>query len=149
MENSASRLQYSSGINALISSSLSPMIRRATDCTRPALSPRFTFAHNSGLIRYPTIRSRILLACCASTRFISISLACLSDAFTAVFVISLKVILRIFFSSSFNALARCQDMASPSRSGSVARYTFSAFLAAFLKPARISPFPLIVIYFGS
>ena len=38
-------------INALISSSLSHIIRRATDCTRPALKPLLTFAHKSGLIR--------------------------------------------------------------------------------------------------
>ena len=46
----ASNDQYSSGMNALISSSRSQIIRNATDCTRPALSPRFTFAHKSGLI---------------------------------------------------------------------------------------------------
>lgn len=47
----ASKDQYSSGINASISSSRSHTIRKATDCTRPALSPLFTFAHNNGLIR--------------------------------------------------------------------------------------------------
>ena len=48
--NTASSDQYSSGINALISSSLSAIIRSATDCTRPALSPRLIFFHNTGLI---------------------------------------------------------------------------------------------------
>ena len=46
----ASIVQYSSGIKALISSSLSQIILKATDCTRPAESPRFIFAHNKGLI---------------------------------------------------------------------------------------------------
>ena len=45
-----------------------------------------------GLIWYPTIRSRTRLACCASTKFISMSLACLMESLTAVFVISLNVI---------------------------------------------------------
>ena len=43
---------------------------------------QLTFAHNSGLILYPTTLSRILLACCASTRSISISLAFFKDPFT-------------------------------------------------------------------
>ena len=58
------------------------------------------FAHKTGEIRYPTIRSRHLLACWASTRSISMSLASVMDFFTAVFVISLNVIRLIFFSSS-------------------------------------------------
>ena len=88
----ASKVQYSCGIKPLISSSLSQIIRIATDCTRPALKPLFTFAQSTGEIRYPTIRSKHLLACWASTRFISISRAFLSDSFTAFLVISLKVI---------------------------------------------------------
>ena len=89
---SASRLQYSSGMKALISSSLSQIMRRATDCTRPALRPRFTFSQRIGLMRYPTILSIIRLACWASTRFMSISLGVFKEAFTAFFVISLKLI---------------------------------------------------------
>src|SRR3989338_7639799 len=38
-------VQYSTGTNALISRSRSTMIFTATDCTRPALSPRYTFFH--------------------------------------------------------------------------------------------------------
>ena len=133
----------------MISSSLSQIIRSATDCTRPALKPLFTFTQRSGLIVYPTIRSSILRACCASTRFISRSRGCLMEFFTAVFVISLKEILRILDGSSFSACIRCQEIASPSRSGSVARYILSAFLAALRRFESNSPFPLIVIYFGS
>ena len=50
-----------------------------------------------------------------------LSLACLMDALTAVFVTSLNVILCIFEVSVFSACIRCQEIASPSRSGSVAR----------------------------
>ena len=147
--NEASSDQYSLGINASISASRSAMMRSATDCTRPALNPRFTFCHKRGLIEYPTMRSSTRLACWASTRSISISLDCLIACLTAFFVISLKVMRLVFFGSSFRAWSKCHEIASPSRSGSVARYTLSAFFTSFRSVARSSPFPLIVIYFGS
>ena len=105
-------------------------MRSATDWTRPALSPLFTFAHSNGLISYPTRRSRILLVCCASTRFISILRGSFKDAFTAFCVISLKVILCAFLSSNFSAWLRCHEIASPSRSSSDASHTVSASLAS-------------------
>ena len=43
------------------------------------------------------------------------------DAFTALLVISLKLIRYTFFPSSLSAFIKCQEIASPSRSGSVAR----------------------------
>ena len=46
----ASTVQYSCGTNALISASRSTTRRTATDCTRPADSPRRTFVHSTGLI---------------------------------------------------------------------------------------------------
>ena len=72
-------------------------------------------------------------------------------SFIAFFVISLKLIRYTFLSvsSSLSAFDKCQLIASPSRSGSVARYILSAFLTSFLSLASNSPFPLIVIYFGS
>ena len=70
------------------------------------------------------------------------------DSFTAPFVISLKTILQVSSSEIFKIFAKCQEIASPSLSGSVARYILSAFLAAFFNLAINSPFPLIVIYFG-
>ena len=45
---SASMLQYSTGINLLISSSLSHTSITATDCTLPAESPIFIFFHKRG-----------------------------------------------------------------------------------------------------
>ena len=40
--------QYSTGTNARISRSRSTISRSATDCTRPAESPRRTFSQSSG-----------------------------------------------------------------------------------------------------
>ena len=71
------------------------------------------------------------------------------DAFTALCVISLKLIRFTSSSSNFSALLKCQDIASPSRSGSVARYTLSAFFASLRSLARISPLPRMVMYLGS
>ena len=45
----ASMFQYSSGLKASISFSLSTMRRTATLCTRPAESPRRTLRHKNGL----------------------------------------------------------------------------------------------------
>ena len=48
--NSAVIVQYSCGTNLWISRSLSQIIFRAADCTRPAERPFFTFLQRSGLI---------------------------------------------------------------------------------------------------
>ena len=113
--------QYSCGIKFSISVSLSTISLTATDWTLPADSPLFTFFHSNGLILYPTILSNTLLACCASTVFKSISLGSFIAFCTADFVISLKVTLVILSLSSSNIFARCHAIASPSRSGSVAK----------------------------
>ena len=143
-----STVQYSFGSKALISSSLSHINFNAADWTLPALNPHLTFFQRIGLISYPTNLSNTLLACWASTKFKLIFLASLIDSFTAPLVISLKTILQVSSSEIFRILAKCQDIASPSLSGSVARYTLSAFFAAFFNLLINSPFPLIVIYFG-
>ena len=59
----ASILQYSAGTKDFISSSLSTIILVATDCTLPAERPLLTVFQRNGLILYPTILSRIRLAC--------------------------------------------------------------------------------------
>ena len=46
----ASRVQYSTGLNALISRSRSTIRRRATVCTRPAERPRRTLSQSRGEI---------------------------------------------------------------------------------------------------
>src|SRR4029434_1326513 len=51
-------------------------------------------------------------------------------------VISLKRIRWVFFLSIPSSWARCQPMASPSRSGSVAMYSDVTFSAAFLRSSR-------------
>ena len=80
---------------------------------------------------------------------ISISLGSFTAFCTAVFVISLKVTLVILSLFTSNILDRCHAIASPSRSGSVAKYTFLADLASFFSSFIKSPFPLIFIYSGS
>ena len=127
----ASMVQYSSFSNALISRSRSTISRRATVCTRPADKPRRTLSQSSGETWYPTSRSSTRRACCASTRFSSISRGCSKASCTARFVISLKLTRRMRSASSFlfffdfeplpNSSAKCAAIASPSRSGSGAR----------------------------
>ena len=60
---------------------------------------------------------------------------------TTRFVISLKVTRRSFSSGRSKRYCRCQEMASPSRSGSVARYTVSLALADFFSSRMISSLP--------
>src|SRR3989339_752034 len=55
--------QYSSGLKALISSSLSITSLRATLCTRPADRPKVTFFHKKGDNSKPTSLSSTRLAC--------------------------------------------------------------------------------------
>ena len=136
-------------MNFSISSSLSTINFTATDCTLPADNPLFTFFHKTGLILYPTILSNTLLACWASTKFISMSLGSLIAFWTAFFVISLNVTLVILSFSSCKIVAKCHAIASPSRSGSVAIYIFFASFASFFRDFIKSPFPLIFIYSGS
>ena len=62
---------------------------------------------------------------------------------TTFLVISLNVTRRVFSSGRFKSCFRCQEMASPSRSGSVARYTILAPLAAFFRSLMMSSFPLM------
>ena len=73
----------------------------------------------------------------------------LTDFLTVLEVISLNTILHGEFASIFRICARCQDMASPSISGSVARYIFFAALASLRIFSSTSPLPLRVIYLGS
>ena len=48
-----------------------------------------------------------------------------------------------------NTIARCAEIASPSRSGSGARYTASAVCAAFLRSWMTLPLPEIICRVGS
>jgi len=113
--------QYSWGTKASISRSRSQISRTATDCTRPALNPPRTLRHNSGLILYPTSRSRIRRACWALTKLASMSRGAWSALRTASFVTSWNSIRLILELTWLRIEARCQEIASPSRSGSVAK----------------------------
>src|SRR5699024_11792828 len=93
--------QYSSGVKFSISFSRSITIFKATDCTLPALNPFFTFFHNNGLILYPTKRSKILLACCASTKSVSIARLCLNDSLLLSFFFLLNTTLHSYCLSTF------------------------------------------------
>ena len=81
--------------------------------------------------RFPQHRVRAAAAT-VTAKLVSGSYGGRNAAFTARSVISLKVILKIFFLSTPSSWARCQPMASPSRSGSVAMYRVPTFSAAFL-----------------
>ena len=144
-----SMLQYSSGLNLRTSCSRSQIKRTATLCTRPADNPRFTFFQRIGLIWYPTKRSRMRRACCDSNFFKSRSRGLARASCTPFFVISWINTRRILSLGFFNSLAICQAMASPSRSGSGARYTVSASCAAEVMSLRIFSLPGIVTYWGS
>ena len=67
---------------------------------------------------------------------------------TPFFVISSKVTRLGALGSSPRMFARCQLMASPSRSGSVASRTPSHFLASAFSSLTSFCLPLMVIYFG-
>ncbi|MNV86715.1 hypothetical protein D3C71_1807680 [compost metagenome] len=88
------------------------------------------------------------LACWALTRSMLILRGVLNASFTACLVISLKTTRQSWVSSSSRACARCQAIASPSRSGSAARYTFLTFLLASLSSFNTEPFPRMVMYLG-
>ena len=66
---------------------------------------------------------------------------------TASLVISLKTTRFSLESSSSKIFDKCQAIASPSRSGSLARKTFFAFFACFSILLQQDLFPRIVIYF--
>ena len=141
--------QYSLGLKALISSSRSTTNRSATDWTRPADWAPATLLRINGLSLKPTKRSRMRRACCASTSWWSIWRGSLNASMTASLVISWKTTLRASFCEMPRISLRCHDIASPSRSGSVARYTLPARLAAVLSSLTTFRRSETMLYFGS
>ena len=118
--NDALIVQYSSGLNASISLSLSTIIFKATLWTRPADLPPVLDCINLDNLK-PIILSKILLVSWLWTKSISILRGLLIASLTTSLVISLKTTLSYLSSGIFNSSKRCQLIASPSRSGSVAR----------------------------
>src|SRR5688572_4354384 len=88
-------------------------------------------------------------ACCAFTRFMSRSRGCSSACLTARSVISLKVSRWIGRRTGFRVWARCQAIASPSRSGSGASRMRPALRAAALIFASAWLLPRMGTYLGS
>ncbi len=149
--NQASILNVLMGVNALISLSLSAISLTATLCTRPALRlfRILILRQSTGDSSNPTIRSSIRLACCAFTRFISTVRGDFTAAFRmAGLVISWKTILLVVLGSSPSTSHKCQLMASPSRSSSVASHTSPDFFARLLTPSPLFAF-LRVQYSGA
>ena len=142
----ASMVHDSTGTNASISVSRSTTRRTATDCTRPAESPARTLRHSSGESRYPTRRSITRRASWADTSERSIFRGCASAASTASLVISWKTMRSGLLRPS--ASARCQAIASPSRSGSAASRVDDAFLTAARRSRICFSLPLMSSYCG-
>ena len=118
---SATISQNSSGWKALISRSRSTNNFTATDCTRPADKPRATFFQSNGETIKPTTRSKKRRVCCAFTRSI-FRCSGFSNAFLIAFlVISLNTTRLKRLSSPPITSRKCQAIASPSLSKSVAR----------------------------
>ena len=105
---------------SLISLSLSTTKRTTGDCTLPADFAPETFFHRTPEISKPTKRSITRLACCASTTSKFTVLGCWIAFVMAPLVISWKTIRGVSF-GKFKASNKCQAIASPSRSSSVAR----------------------------
>ena len=68
---------------------------------------------------------------------------------TVCLLISLNITRHFVSGSISRRCARCHEIASPSRSGSVARSTLEAAAASFLISLMVSPLPLIFMYSGS
>ena len=133
--NSAFTLKAAEVLNSLISLSLSTISLTVTDWTLPAESDGFIFFQRTGDNSKPTNLSKTLRACWALTKLIFI-LRGFSIAFwTAVFVISLKVIRLVSLLSNPRVSYKCHEIASPSRSSSVASHTISAALVSFFNSA--------------
>ena len=129
---SPSILKWLTGSKAFISRSRSAMRRTATLCTRPALRLFLLvliFRHRTGLNSNPTMRSSTRRACCAITRSILTVRGFFTAASIAGFVISWKTIRLVVIGSRPSTSHRCQLIASPSRSSSVASQTSSDLFA--------------------
>jgi hypothetical protein len=121
--------------NFSISLSLSTIKRTATDCTLQADNHFATFLRNTGDNSNQTKRSKTLLACWASTNFISNVLGFSTACLIAFSVISWKTILGVLSIGNQSWFATCQPIASHSRSSSVASHTLSDSFANFFSSA--------------
>mmetsp|Transcript_49389 Transcript_49389/g.88245 ORF Transcript_49389/g.88245 Transcript_49389/m.88245 type:complete len:244 (-) Transcript_49389:809-1540(-) len=146
---SAESSQYSSGTNARICLSRSTTSFTATDWTRPADSPRDTFFQRIGETMNPTIRSRNRRACCALTRLMSSSLGSSKALRMAFSVISLNTTRWYRVGSPPRISRRCQAIASPSRSISVANTMCSASMAKEISSSATLSLPSMISHRAS
>ena len=105
--------------------------------------------HNTGLSSKPTMRSNILLACCASTKSILIKRGFSTAFFIAGAVISWNTIRLVFFGSKPKTSAKCQLILSPSRSSSDASQTSLAFLVIDFNSLTTFSFSAETVYLGA
>ena len=117
-------------MNFIRSRSRSITSRVAGLCTLPADAPPPTFVLVILESSNPYIRSNIRRVSCASTRSFPKSRVFFKASVIASLVISLKTIL-LTGTEGFKTSSKCQAIASPSRSSSVARKSSSAFFKAF------------------
>lgn len=140
-------VQYSSGTKFLISLSRLTTISSAADCTRPAELPFDALPENWR--DFVTDKSVENAPCLLAVDKVHIEFSgvfdCVIDRFL---LISLKTI-RFLPSGISRQFLRCQLIASPSRSGSVARYTTSFCLSADLSLLMVSFFSGLISYSGS
>ena len=129
-------LNFALAANFSISCSRSTIRRRAGDCTRPAEIAPGTLRRTTPERSKPTSISRVWRACWDDTMSISTVRGLLMAASRAGLVISWKV-MRFVPLGSFSTSMRCQEIASPSRSSSVASQIVSASAAAFLRSEMI------------
>ena len=121
----AVRSHQAEEMKAIRSRSRSTINRVATDCTRPAEMRGITFFQSTGERRYPKRRSSTRRVSWASTNCWSISRVSFTAFRIASLVISLKTIRRTGTLGRRISI-KCQAIASPSRSSSVARISSSA-----------------------
>ena len=129
--------QYPAERNAIRARSRSTTRRVATDCTRPADSPDRTFFHSTGETSKPNSRSTRRRASWASTRSWSRSRVFAAASLIASRVISWNTIRRTG-TFGLSTSRRCQAIASPSRSSSVASHSSSAEASAFFSSATLA-----------
>ena len=124
------------------------MMRTPTLCTRPALSEGRILRQSTGLNSNPTKRSRMRRACWALTKSLSTVLGDSMAFRMAGFVISENTMRLVWAGFKLSASIRCQLIASPSRSSSVASHTVSAFFASPLSSVTTFLDDGLTSYFG-
>jgi len=115
--------------------------------TLPALIPLLRYLQSTRETVNPTSLSNTALASWACTRDISSSRGFEKESMIALFVISRNTA-RLTGTSGFNNSCRCHEIASPSRSSSVARRICVQFFDKFCSLCSTLSFPSGTAYIG-